>query len=102
MTRTPIHPGEILADELEEIGVKPTHLAEAIDVPANRISAIVNGKRSITADTSLRLGHYFGQAEDFWLKLQASYDLDLARQKMKEMGLALDKIVKRHRVTEHA
>ncbi|MGI9449196.1 MAG: HigA family addiction module antitoxin [Geminicoccaceae bacterium] len=95
MTRTPIHPREILADELEEIDVKPTHLAEGIDVPANRISAIVNGKRSITADTSLRPGHYFGQAEDFWLKLQARYDLDLAHQKMKEMGLALDRIIKR-------
>ena len=57
MARTPIHPGEILADELEGLGVSPTELSRQIRVPANRISQIINGKRSITGDTALRLAH---------------------------------------------
>lgn len=97
MARTPIHPGEILADELEEIGLKSSHLAKAIGVEANRISQVINGKRAITADTSLRLGRYFGQSEDFWLDLQKQYELDLARQ---EIGEALDRIAKHSRTPE--
>lgn len=99
MTRTPIHPGEILADELEEIDLKPSHLAKAIGVEANRVSQIINGKRAITADTSLRLGRYFGQSEDFWLDLQKQYELDLARQ---EIGEALSRITRRSRTPEPA
>ena len=83
------YPGETLADELAEIGVRPSHLARAIGVEANRISQILNGKRAITADTSLRLARYFGQSEDFWLDLQKRYELDLARQ---EIGEALEGI----------
>ena len=65
MARTPIHPGEVLADELEELGVSPTELSRQIRVPANRISQIINGKRSITGDTALRLAHWFGTSPQF-------------------------------------
>ena len=78
MARQPIHPGEILADELGEIGVTATELARQIDVPANRISQIVNGKRRISGDTALRLGHWFGTSAQFWLNLQSAYDLEVA------------------------
>ena len=77
-TRPATHPGEILAGELEETGVSPTELARQIDVPPNRISQIINGKRSITGDTALRLGHWFGTSPTFWLNLQAAYDLRAA------------------------
>jgi addiction module HigA family antidote len=75
---TPIHPGEVLADELNEIGVTAAELARQIDVPANRISQIINGKRGITGDTALRLGHWFGMSPRFWTNLQSAYDLELA------------------------
>jgi addiction module HigA family antidote len=80
MTRPAIHPGAILADELKELGVSPTALARQINVPANRISQIINGKRAITGDTALRLGHWFQTAAEFWLNLQSAYDLRLAEQ----------------------
>jgi addiction module HigA family antidote len=80
MARTPIHPGEILADELEELGVSPTELARQIRVPANRISQIINGKRAITGDTALRLAHWFGTSPQFWMNLQALYDVRMAEQ----------------------
>jgi antitoxin HigA-1 len=79
MARTPIHPGEILADELGEIGLSAAGLARLIDVPANRISQIVAGKRNLTADTALRLGRCFGTSADFWMNLQKAYELDRAR-----------------------
>ena len=80
MARTPIHPGEFLADELEELGVSPTELSRQIRVPANRISQIINGKRSITGDTALRLGHWFGTSPQFWMNLQALYDVRIAEE----------------------
>jgi antitoxin HigA-1 len=80
MTRPAIHPGEILADELEEIGISPTELARQLRVPANRISQIVAGKRAITGDTALRLGHWFGNSPQFWLNLQALYELRVAQE----------------------
>jgi len=76
----PIHPGEILADELKELDISPTELARQIDVPPNRISQIVNGKRAITGDTALRLGHWFDTSPQFWLTLQAAYEIELAQQ----------------------
>jgi addiction module HigA family antidote len=76
--RTAVHPGEVLADELEEIGVSQTELARQLAVPANRISQIVQGKRAITGDTALRLGHWFGMSPQFWLNLQSAYDLRIA------------------------
>lgn len=76
----PIHPGEILAFELEFIGISAVTLATSIGVPNNRIYQIINEERSITADTAIRLGLFFGTTPDFWLNLQKSYELDVARQ----------------------
>ena len=76
--RPPIHPGEILADELAELNVTPTELSRQIKVPPNRLSQIIQGKRSITGDTALRLGHWFGSGPQFWLNLQAAYDIRVA------------------------
>jgi antitoxin HigA-1 len=78
MTRPAIHPGEILADELEELSVTPTELARQLKVPANRMTQIVQGKRSITGDTALRLAHWFGTSAQFWLNLQGAYDIRVA------------------------
>ncbi len=80
MARPAIHPGEILGDELEELGITPTELARQIAVPPNRISQIIGGRRSITGDTALRLGHWFGNSPEFWLNLQSAYDLRIAMQ----------------------
>ena len=80
MRRPAIHPGEILKDELEELGVTATELARQIAVPANRISQILNGRRAITGDTALRLGHWFGNSPQFWLNLQSAYELRRAEQ----------------------
>jgi antitoxin HigA-1 len=74
----PIHPGELLRDELEEVGVSLNELARALRVPMNRISAIVNGKRAITADSAMRLARYFGTSAQYWLNLQSAYDLEVA------------------------
>jgi antitoxin HigA-1 len=84
MARTPIHPGEILNDELRELGISAAELARLIHVPANRVSQILSGKRNITADTALRLGRWFGTGPHLWLNLQQAYDLDLARQQLGE------------------
>lgn len=70
-----IHPGAILKDELEELGVTPTEFARQIEVPPNRVSQIIGGKRAITGDTALRLGHWFGTDPQFWLNLQSQFDL---------------------------
>lgn len=78
MTRTPIHPGCILADELAELGITPTELARQLRVPHNRISQILQGKRAITGDTALRLGHWFGTSAAFWMNLQSLYDVRVA------------------------
>lgn len=79
MSRTAIHPGEILEDELEEIGINATTLANSLNVPPNRITQIITGKRNITADTAFRLGKYFGTSADLWMNLQKTYELDLVR-----------------------
>ena len=79
MTRPTIHPGEILADELEELTITPTELARQLSVPANRITQIIQGKRAITGDTALRLGHWFGMSAQFWLNLQSAYDIKVAQ-----------------------
>jgi len=80
MARPPIHPGEILADELQELGLSASALARALAVPVNRITQIINGQRNITGDTALRLGHWFGNSPQFWLNLQSAYDLRLAEK----------------------
>lgn len=76
----PIHPGEILVDEMEALGLSANALAAALKVPANRISTIVKGSRGITADTALRLARYFGTSPEFWLTLQKSYELRVAER----------------------
>jgi addiction module HigA family antidote len=78
MARPAIHPGEVLAEELDEISITPTELARQLRVPANRITQIVQGKRAITGDTALRLGHWFGTSAQFWLNLQGAYDIRVA------------------------
>ena len=92
MARTPIHPGEILGDELEEIGLSAKKLADVIQVPPNRFYQVLAGKRSMTADTALRLGQYFGMSAAFWMNLQSAYELDLARQLL---GKTIQRIPKR-------
>jgi antitoxin HigA-1 len=81
MARTPIHPGEILDEELKELDMSARKLAAKLGVPSNRLSQIIKGKRDITADTALRLARYFGTSPNFWMNLQTAYDLDLASQK---------------------
>jgi antitoxin HigA-1 len=78
----PIHPGELLKDELREIHVSLNELARALRFPMNRISDIVNGRRAITVDTAMRLARYFGTSPQYWLNLQVAYDLEVAGQKL--------------------
>ncbi len=82
--RTPIHPGEHLAEMLDELGMSATALARKLDVPTNRITQIVNGQRAVTADTALRLGHFFGVSAEFWLNLQKAYELRQAQLSLGE------------------
>src|SRR5258708_6104188 len=81
---TPIHPGEVLKDELSEIGMSANAVALALRIPANRLTAIVNGKRAITADTAMRLAKFFGTSAQLWMNLQAKYDLEVAGDKLAE------------------
>ena len=76
-----IHPGEHLAEELEALDMSAAELARQLRVPTNRITEILNGQRSITGDTALRLGHFFGTSAQFWLNLQSLYDVRRAEQK---------------------
>jgi addiction module HigA family antidote len=78
--RPAIHPGEVLADELEEIGISPTELSRQLAVPANPVSQIIQGKRAVSGDTALRLGHWFGMSPQFWLNLQSAYDMRVAEK----------------------
>ena len=87
--RRVVHPGEVLKDELEEFGITPTELARQIAVPPNRVSQIIAGKRSITGDTALRLGHWFGVDPQFWMNLQTQHDLAIAAQEVSEAVDAL-------------
>ena len=79
----PIHPGEVLREDfLKPLGLSQHALAKAIGVPQMRVSAIVNGRRAVTADTALRLARYFGTSAEFWLGMQATYDLEMARDRV--------------------
>lgn len=89
MGRSAIHPGEHLAEQLEELDMSAAELARQLGVPTNRITAIVNGQRAITGDSALRLGHFFGTSPQFWLNLQSNYELRLAQNKAGEMIHAL-------------
>ena len=94
ITLSPIAPGDVLLEEfLLPMGITQNQLAKDINVPANRISQIIHGKREITADTALRLGKYFGIEPEFWLNLQVRYNMKIARNKL---GKIIEKEVKVH------
>lgn len=76
-----IHPGEHLAEELKELGMSAAELARRLDVPTNRVTEILNGRRAVTGDTALRLAHFFGTTAEFWLNLQSLYELRIAQKK---------------------
>jgi len=92
MARTAIHPGEHLADELRETGMSAAELARQIKVPVNRITQIINGQRAMTADTALRLGHWFDTGPEIWLNLQILYDL---RRALQEVGGEVERLPRR-------
>lgn len=93
----PIHPGEVLFEDfLEPLGLSQYRLAQDISVPPRRINEIVHGKRSVSADTALRLGRYFGTSEQFWLNLQSHYDLEIERDRLG------DRLKKEVAVLKHA
>lgn len=94
----PIHPGEVLQEEfLKPMGLSQNRLALDLGVPARRINEIVQGKRSVTADTALRLSRYFGTSPQFWMGLQADYDLDMANDRL---GKRLEREVRAFATTE--
>ena len=78
MARTPIHPGEHLAEQLKALDMSAAELARRLAVPTNRVTAIIKGQRAVTGDTALRLGHFFGNNPQFWLNLQSLYELRVA------------------------
>ena len=92
MARDPVHPGEHLAEALKKIGMSAAGLARQLKVPTNRITGILNGERAVTADTALRLSHWFGMSADFWLNLQKLYELRLAEN---EVGAEIRKLPRR-------
>jgi len=92
LARTPIHPGEHLAEELRELGITAAELSRQIDVPVNRITGIIHGQRGITADTALRLAHWFGTTPQFWMNLQQLYELRLAES---EVGAEIAELPRR-------
>ena len=92
MARSAIHPGEHLADAIEALGITAAQLARDLQVPPNRITAILQGQRAITADTALRLARYFATSAAFWMNLQQLYDLRVAEA---EIGEILQKIPQR-------
>ena len=81
MALTAIHPGEHLAEELKELGMSAAELARQLDVPTNRVTEILNGRRAITGNTALRLAHFFGTTAEFWLNLQSLFELRVAQKK---------------------
>lgn len=90
--QTVIHPGQHLAEELKELDISAAELARQLDVPTNRITEILNGQRGITGDTALRLSHFFGTTAEFWLNLQALYEIRVARKKSGKSIQALPRL----------
>jgi addiction module HigA family antidote len=99
MALTAIHPGEHLAEELEELAMSAAELARKLDVPTNRVTGILNGQRAITGDTALRLAHFFGTSAEFWLNLQSLYELRLAQRKVGKSIKVLPTLKRRDPVT---
>ncbi len=103
MARAPIHPGEHLAEELKELHMSAAELSRQLKVPTNRITGILNGQRAITGDTALRLAHFFGTSAQFWLNLQALYELRLAEQRAGKAIKALPTLKRaRGKTADHA
>jgi addiction module HigA family antidote len=98
MSVTAIHPGEHLAEELEALQMSAAELARKLDVPTNRVTQILNGTRSITGDTALRLAHFFGTSPQFWFNLQTLYDLRLAQEKTGRAIKSLPRLKRREPV----
>jgi addiction module HigA family antidote len=94
-----IHPGEHLAEELNELGMSAAELARKLDVPTNRITAILHGQRSVTGDTALRLAHFFGTSAEFWVNLQGIYDLRVAHDKVGDALKRLPRLRTRERIS---
>lgn len=97
MAVTPIHPGEHLAEELRELGMSAAELARQLDVPTNRITEIINGRRSVTGGTALRLAHFFGTTPEFWLSLQNLYDIRVAEKEFGKSIRRLPRLNEQHR-----
>src|SRR5256714_15383024 len=97
MPSTIIHPGEHLAEELKELGMSAAEFARQLRVPTNRVTSILNGQRAITAETALRLAHFFGTSAEFWMNLQNLYELRLAQQKAGKSIKALPILKQHHR-----
>ena len=93
-----IHPGEHLAEELKTLEMSAAELARKIAVPTNRVTQILNGTRSITGDTALRLAHFFGTTPQFWLNLQSLYDVRIAEQKAGKAIRTLPRLNRKHLV----
>ena len=98
MAMPAIHPGEHLAEELEALDLSAAELARKMNVPTNCITQILNGTRSVTGDTALRLAHFFGTSAQFWLNLQSLYDLRLAEEKAGKSIKALPRLKRREPV----
>src|SRR5271157_2612403 len=98
MERSAIHPGEHLAEQLEELDMSAAELARQLKVPTNRITEILNGQRAVTGDTALRLGHFFGTSPEFWMNLQKLYELRLAEQKSGQAIKDLPTLSERKRI----
>jgi addiction module HigA family antidote len=94
-----VHPGRVLKEDLEDIGISARELARQINVPPNRITQIIRGQRGISGDTALRLGHWFGTSPQFWLNLQSTYELNLAR---KLAGAEIDVLPRRQNADSKA
>ncbi|MBZ5689920.1 MAG: HigA family addiction module antidote protein [Acidobacteriia bacterium] len=92
-----IHPGEHLAEELKELSMSAAELARQLNVPTNRVTEILNGRRAITGDTALRLAHFFGTTAEFWLNLQSLYELRVAQKKV---GRSIDQLPTLNEVEE--
>ena len=99
MSRSPIHPGEHLAEQLKELGMSAAELGRQLNVPTNRITGILNAQRAITGDSALRLAHFFGTSAEFWLNLQKLYDLRVAEAKAGATIRRLPRLQKREKST---
>lgn len=102
MARIIIHPGEHLAEELSELKMSASELARRLEVPANRITEILNGERAITGDTALRLAHFLGTTAQFWLNLQSAYELKIAEQKVGKMIRTLPRLRQQDHAHAHS